>query len=245
MTTGRIPSVDGGIQPTIIDAAGDLIYGASNDTPARLAIGTAGQVLRVNSGATAPEWFSPTLPSETTFTLLNAGGTALSGSQTVTISSIGGYDAYFVLIRAASSANASSELSIRPNNSSTGTDYIYGFNYNSVTSTYDTGGTFTGGGVTTGAGLGNFASSIPIARQAANASAEMGGSLMLWGGKETGLKSFIAVGGGAAWTPSGQDNILTTVNGLFNCSSTITSMVIRSSTGNFDAGTVFVYGGTI
>jgi hypothetical protein len=56
MTTGRIPSVDGGIQPTIIDAAGDLIYGASNDTPARLAIGTAKQVLTVNSGATAPEW---------------------------------------------------------------------------------------------------------------------------------------------------------------------------------------------
>jgi hypothetical protein len=58
MTTGRIPSVEGGIQPTIIDAAGDLIYGASNDTPAILAIGTAGQVLTVNSGATAPEWGS-------------------------------------------------------------------------------------------------------------------------------------------------------------------------------------------
>lgn len=56
MTTGRIPSVEGGIQPTIIDAAGDLIYGASNDTPARLAIGTAGQVLTVNTGATAPQW---------------------------------------------------------------------------------------------------------------------------------------------------------------------------------------------
>jgi hypothetical protein len=56
MTTGRIPSVEGGIQPTIIDAAGDLIYGASNDTPARLAIGTAGQLLAVNTGATAPEW---------------------------------------------------------------------------------------------------------------------------------------------------------------------------------------------
>jgi hypothetical protein len=59
MTTGRIPSVEGGIQPTIIDAAGDLIYGASNDTPAILAIGTAGQVLAVNTGETAPEWVTP------------------------------------------------------------------------------------------------------------------------------------------------------------------------------------------
>jgi hypothetical protein len=35
---------------------GDVIYSSSGTTPARLGIGTAGQVLRVNSGATAPEW---------------------------------------------------------------------------------------------------------------------------------------------------------------------------------------------
>jgi hypothetical protein len=44
------------IPETLIDAAGDLIYGSAADTAARLAIGTAGQVLKVNSGATAPEW---------------------------------------------------------------------------------------------------------------------------------------------------------------------------------------------
>jgi hypothetical protein len=48
------------IDKNIIDAAGDLIYGAGDDTPAILAIGTAGQVLQVNSGATAPEWSTPT-----------------------------------------------------------------------------------------------------------------------------------------------------------------------------------------
>jgi hypothetical protein len=35
---------------------GDTIYSSSGSTPARLGIGTAGQVLKVNSGATAPEW---------------------------------------------------------------------------------------------------------------------------------------------------------------------------------------------
>ena len=35
---------------------GDVIYSSSGSTPARLGIGTAGQVLQVNSGATAPEW---------------------------------------------------------------------------------------------------------------------------------------------------------------------------------------------
>ncbi len=40
----------------VVTTAGDLIYGTAADTVARLGIGTAGQVLKVNSGATAPEW---------------------------------------------------------------------------------------------------------------------------------------------------------------------------------------------
>jgi hypothetical protein len=35
---------------------GDTIYSSSGSTPARLGIGTAGQVLQVNSGATAQSW---------------------------------------------------------------------------------------------------------------------------------------------------------------------------------------------
>ncbi len=42
-------------------AQGDIIYGSASGAPTRLAKGTAGQVLRINSGATAPEWAaSPT-----------------------------------------------------------------------------------------------------------------------------------------------------------------------------------------
>ena len=44
------------IPKSIVDAAGDLIYATADNTVARLALGTAGQVLKVNSGATAPEW---------------------------------------------------------------------------------------------------------------------------------------------------------------------------------------------
>jgi hypothetical protein len=53
---------------TIIDAAGDLIYGSAADTAARLAIGTAGQVLTVNTGATAPEWTTPATGGAITWT---------------------------------------------------------------------------------------------------------------------------------------------------------------------------------
>lgn len=39
--------------------AGDLLYATAADTLTRLAKGTASQELRMNSGATAPEWFTP------------------------------------------------------------------------------------------------------------------------------------------------------------------------------------------
>jgi hypothetical protein len=39
--------------------AGDLDYYTSGTAKARIPIGTAGQVLQVNSGATAPEWAAP------------------------------------------------------------------------------------------------------------------------------------------------------------------------------------------
>ncbi len=42
----------------IFNAAGDLVQGTGSDTAARLAIGTANQLLRVNAGATAAEWAS-------------------------------------------------------------------------------------------------------------------------------------------------------------------------------------------
>ena len=63
-TTAAVPAsvksaydlADAAIPKSIVDAAGDLIYATADNTVARLGIGTAGQVLKVNSGATAPEW---------------------------------------------------------------------------------------------------------------------------------------------------------------------------------------------
>jgi len=45
------------IQNAIVDAKGDIIVATANDTPARLAVGTNGQVLKANSAtATGLEW---------------------------------------------------------------------------------------------------------------------------------------------------------------------------------------------
>ena len=45
---------------SIVTTAGDIIFATGSSTPVRLAIGTANQVLAVNSGATAPEWVAAT-----------------------------------------------------------------------------------------------------------------------------------------------------------------------------------------
>jgi hypothetical protein len=76
---------------------GDTIYSSSGSTPARLGIGTAGQVLQVNSGATAPEWATPaggggkvlqvvqgTYATETTVTSTSYTDTGLTASITPT-----------------------------------------------------------------------------------------------------------------------------------------------------------------
>ena len=44
--------------PAKVTTAGDIVYGTGANAIARLAVGTANQVLVVNSGATAPEWGS-------------------------------------------------------------------------------------------------------------------------------------------------------------------------------------------
>jgi len=60
MTIGRIPSIEGGIQPTIFDAKADILTATAADTPARLAVGTNGHILTADSAeATGLKWAAP------------------------------------------------------------------------------------------------------------------------------------------------------------------------------------------
>ena len=85
MTVGRIPSVEGGIQPTIFDAKGDLLTASANDTPARLAVGANDLLLTAASGETTGlKYTGGWVDFTPTFTNLTVGnGTVIARYQKI------------------------------------------------------------------------------------------------------------------------------------------------------------------
>ena len=99
---------------------GDLAYRSSTaNVKTRLGLGTANQLLRVNSGATAPEWATVATGG---MTLINTGGTTLSGATT-TISSIPATYKNLQLVIRNAGVPGSSNVSYRINNNSTANNY--------------------------------------------------------------------------------------------------------------------------
>lgn len=91
------------IAKTTVTTAGDIIY-RNATVPTRLGIGTAGQVLKVNSGATAPEWATASAGALTLISTTNAS----AASSTVTFSSCfsATYRNYLVMVDGALSASS-------------------------------------------------------------------------------------------------------------------------------------------
>jgi|LakMenE01Jun11ns_1017448.scaffolds.fasta_scaffold9670848_2 hypothetical protein len=94
---------------------GDTIYSSSGSTPARLGIGTAGQVLQVNSGATAPEWATPASGSMTLLTT----NTLSSTSTTISIITTG-YKSLQIAIFGVNHASAGNNITLQFNSVTSG-----------------------------------------------------------------------------------------------------------------------------
>ena len=227
--TGPIPVVTN-TMATAIDAAGDLIYGTGADTFAKLGIGTAGQVLKVNSGATAPEWAAPAGASKN-WSLVNAGGTALTGAATITVSGISGADEIMVLVAGGSTANTGSFVSYRFNGD-TGSNYLPAGSRILAANAYDKNNFRNKTGAAT--------TEIIFSRIGADAGAEIGSGLIMSGCNSSGVKVFNVVAASYSST-NNEDSETYILNGIYTGTSTISSVSVISSSGNWDAGTIYVY----
>jgi len=207
---------------------GDTIYSSSGSTPARLGIGSTGEVLTVAAGL--PSWAALPAAGGANWTLLNTGGTTLSGSSTVTVSGISGADKVMVLVGGASTGAVNPNFKIRLNADS-GNNYT---GYGAVltpSSTYSASAfDNTDGGSIFGIYLGN---------QSTNTGGTVSGHVSITGCNAAGVKLYQSVGGATATGGTDQGHRYT--GGAWNNSATVTSVSIVTSSGTFDNGLIFVY----
>ena len=164
------------------------------------------------------------------FSLLNAGGTALTGAQTITISGISNRDVLYVFILDASSASANSNICVRVNGVTTNTYGIFASQLTAQTS-YSAG--FLKRESTTVNG------SIIVADTSNNAASQVAAYCRIEGAATAGVKMFQFAGSG---NDGGGANHEQWVGGGYLSTSAITEVNIFSSVGNFDNGTVYIYG---
>jgi len=168
--------------------------------------------------------------SSTSWTLLNSGGTALTGAQTVTVSGISAKDKILVLVDGASSATSAAYIYLRLN-TDTGNNYNWWGNYIITASAY---------AVANFVGLSSMnTDGIHIGRLSTDAASIVAGYVLLEGCNSAGIKSFNLAGGATA--AAGNLQRVYNLGGYYNSASTISSISIFSTTGNLDAGTVYVY----
>jgi hypothetical protein len=108
------------IQNAIVDAKGDLIAATANDTPARLAVGTNGQLLSADSAeATGLKWINaPSSASGLTLIKTQTIGTGVS-SVTVTNAFSTTYENYMIIL-SGGVGNANTGVSMKLGSTSTG-----------------------------------------------------------------------------------------------------------------------------
>jgi len=204
-----------------LTTTGDMIYSSSGTTQARLGIGTSGQVLTVNSGATAPEW-----------TTLSSGGmtliatTNMSGSS-VTVSSIPATYKHIMIVFRKVFMNSN--------------DYPIQFTFNG-----DTGSNYTWRGLRAYNGTvdptgqkGTLFEPSSKTRNAADDNLNLFGTFNMYNYALTVPKGFDT---NLFWADSGGTTGYTSIAGNYYNSSAISSITVIASGNSFSGGTMYTYG---
>jgi hypothetical protein len=115
MTVGRIPNIEGGIQPTLFTTKGDILVATGNANPVRQAVGTDGQVLTADSAqADGITWATPASGG---MTFIKA--ETFSAVSSVTFNNVftSTYRNYLVMIDWTGTANNSCKVRLRASGS--------------------------------------------------------------------------------------------------------------------------------
>lgn len=229
-STWATQSASNPISANIVDAKGDLIAATAADTVSRLAVGTNGQVLTADStAATGIKWASAA--GITNWSLLNSGGTALTGAASITVSFTAPKRLMVLMVGA--SAGARSFITIRPNNISSADYSAAGMNaqFSNTPGSY---------ALTYGYGAYSTFTDIPMGTMSNNAASTVDAAFVMNLTDQTGWKDFTV--GAAGTNTVGEGNQLYSIAGILEAAATITSITVLSSVGNFDAGTIYVLG---
>ena len=211
------------IQNAIVDAKGDLISATAADTPARLAVGTNGQILVADStAATGLKWENPTSGS---LTLLST--TTLSGASTTVSSISGSYKNLYVLVTGTTNDSANGSFRISINGDTTNSSQVGNFYANAAGGSY----TLYNGYASRYAG-----NNTGLLRTNANNQCAM---LIHNYASSTTPKTFSFV-----WTglDGNSSNYIQAGYGAYNQNTAITSIAFSNTGGNWSAGTVLIYG---
>ena len=214
---------------TAPNAKGTLVVGNGTDASTTLAVAsTAGYLLTVDSStATGLKWAAPAGGNKT-YTLLNTGGTSLSGSSSVQVNVTTKEDYYILVFNASAASRVNMDFRI---NADSGSNYINCRSELAMEATYSASNLYAIG-TTTG-------TSLRIGTMSSNAGSEMSAGIYVGAGNSTSLHPIEWQGGASA--SGGTANSFYAGTGFYSGSAAITSFTILAGA-NFDAGTVYVYG---
>jgi hypothetical protein len=194
--------------------AGDIDYYTTSTAKARIGIGTAGQVLAVNSGATAPEWITS---SSGGMTLLST--TTLSGATT-TISGISGsYNDLQIIIKGVTGSSENNHLRLSINNNANAWEML---GLQNATTNWDATINLTG------------------AQSMTYTNADNSFCVRLHDYANSARYKPMSIFGGFNGSVSG--DIPTMGGGYFKSNTAITSLVFTMPGNTFSTGTVLLYG---